>query len=139
MRTGFGAVNAAMERNKPKRHAPRTPTKVYVLFPHGGSFSVKTIDYHGTELSVAATSVRQAYALAHQDIWIDPEHTHPTGIVSIYRRATGFTLWCGCSGHDVTGGQPRSRCRDTRTPRGNRRPPLRRPEPGRRRQGLTGR
>ena len=107
MRTGFGAVNAAMERNKPKRHAPRTPTKVYALFPHGGSFSVKTIDYHGTELSVAATSVRQAYALAHKGIWIDPEHTHPVGIVSIYRRATGFTLWCGCSGHDVTGGQPR--------------------------------
>ena len=49
-----------MRTNRPKRHARCTPTKVYVLFPHGGSFSVKTIDYHGTELSVAATSVRQA-------------------------------------------------------------------------------
>lgn len=65
MRTGLGAVNAAMERSTPKRHA-RGRTKVYALFPHGGSFSVKTIDYHGTELSVAATSVRQAYALAHK-------------------------------------------------------------------------
>ena len=55
-----------------------------MLFPHGGSFSVKTIDYHGTELSVAATSVRQAYALAYKGIWIDPEHTYPTGIVCIY-------------------------------------------------------
>ena len=103
MRTGF---NAAMERNKPKRHARRTPIKVYVLFPHGGSFSVKTIDYHGTELSVAAMSVRQAYALAYKGVWIDPSHRYPVGIVCMYDRSTGHTLWCGCSGHHVTGGQP---------------------------------
>ena len=104
MKTGFDAVNAAIEWTKPHRYPP---TKVYELYPRYGSFSVKTVDYQGTALSVAATSVRQAYALAHRGIWIDPEHTHPTGIVAIYRRATGFTLWCGCSGHDVTGGQPR--------------------------------
>ena len=53
---------------------------------------------------MAATSVRQAYAVAHKGIWIDPEHTYPVGIVSVYRRSTGFTLWCGCTGHSVTGG-----------------------------------
>ena len=65
---------------------------------------MKTEDYHGTALSVAATSLRQAYAVAYKDIWINPEHRHPVGIVSVYRRSTGFTLWCGCTGHSVTGG-----------------------------------
>jgi hypothetical protein len=86
------------------RHASRPSIKVYELYPLGLGFSVQTIDYHGTALMVAATSVRQAYAVAHKRIWIDPEHTYPVGIVSTYRRATGFTLWCGCTGHSVTGG-----------------------------------
>jgi hypothetical protein len=51
--------------------------------------------------------VRQAYAVAHKDVWIDPEVDHPVGIVSVCRRGTGTTLWCGCSGHHVTGGQVR--------------------------------
>jgi hypothetical protein len=46
--------------------------KVYTLFPHFGSYSVQTVDYHGTELTVAATSVRQAYAVAHKNVWINP-------------------------------------------------------------------
>lgn len=81
-------------------------TKVYELYPRWGSFSVQTVDYHGTAYLVAATSVRQAYAVAHKDIWIDPNDDHPVGIVAIYRRDTGPTLWCGCSGHRVEGGQP---------------------------------
>jgi hypothetical protein len=78
--------------------------KVYTLFPHFGSYSVQTVDYHGTELCVAATNVRQAYAVAHKDIWINPDHPRPVGIVSIYSRDTGTTLWCGCAGHHVHGG-----------------------------------
>lgn len=81
--------------------------KAYELFPHWGSFSTKTVDYNGTKYTVAATSMRQAYALAHQSSWIHPTDERPVGILSIYRRATGTTLWCGCSGHNVTGGQAR--------------------------------
>jgi hypothetical protein len=81
-------------------------TKVYELYPCWGSFSVKTVDHHGTAYLVAATSVRQAYAVAHKRVWINPQDTHPVGIVLIYTRDKGPTLWCGCSGHSVTGGQP---------------------------------
>ena len=102
MRTGFDAINA---NPKPQRVGSRTPTKIYELYPQGlGGFSVKTEDYHGTTLMVAATSVRQAYAVAYKDIWIDPEHKYPVGIVSRYSRSAGYTLWCGCKGHSVTGG-----------------------------------
>ena len=74
-----------------------TTTRVYDLYPNLGSFSCKTVDYHGVEHTVAATSIRQAYAVAHKDIWINPADEHPVGIVSIYRRDTGTTL-------------PRTRC-----------------------------
>lgn len=59
-------------------------TRVYTLFPYGGSFSCRTADYCGTEYTVAATSIRQAYAVAHQRVWINSEAEHPVGIVSIY-------------------------------------------------------
>ena len=92
---------AGVERPKPKRK----PIRVYELYPLGfGSFSVQTADYYGSALMVAATSVRQAYLLASKNIWIDPERKYPVGIVSKYRRDTGFTLWCGCRGHSVSGG-----------------------------------
>jgi hypothetical protein len=77
--------------------------KVYDLFPHRGGFSVKTVDYQGIKLTVSATSVRQAYALAYGDIWISPTDQRPVGIISICRRTTGTTLWCGCCGHDLAG------------------------------------
>ncbi|MET4432081.1 hypothetical protein [Mycolicibacterium sp. 624] len=83
------------------------PIKAYDLFPRRGGFSVKTADYNGTTFAVAATSVRQAYALAYQDSWVNPNDDRPVGIVSIYRAGTGTTLWCGCSGDDVTGSQVR--------------------------------
>jgi hypothetical protein len=79
-------------------------TKIYELYPTLGGFSVKTIDYHGTLLKVAATSVRQAYAVAYKDVWINPADDHPVGIVLIHRRNSPPSLWCGCSGHGVTGG-----------------------------------
>ena len=107
-RKGFATADAAIGQAEAERHTSRTRTKVYELYPRGPGpslgFSVKTEDYHGTALSVAATSLRQAYAVAYKDIWINPEHRHPVGIVSVYRRSTGFTLWCGCTGHSVTGG-----------------------------------
>jgi hypothetical protein len=80
--------------------------RIYVLYPRGPSFSVATIDSCGTEFKVAATSIQQAYAVAHKSVWINPTHEHPVGIVAIYRRGAGTTLWCGCTGHHVTGGQP---------------------------------
>jgi hypothetical protein len=76
-------------------------TKIYTLYPAFGGFSVKTADYHGVELLVAAVSVRQAYAVAHRDVWINPARDHPVGIVSVYRQDIGPTLWCGCTGHHV--------------------------------------
>jgi hypothetical protein len=69
--------------------------------------SVKAVDYRGIKLTVAATSVRQVYALAYRDTWISPMDQRPVGIVAICRRTTGTTLWCGCPGHDVTGGHVR--------------------------------
>ena len=83
-----------------------TATRVYTLYPRSGGFSVQTVDYQGTEYTVAATSVRQAYAVAHKDVWIEPTDAHPVGIVCVYRRDRGPTLWCGCSGHHIRGGQP---------------------------------
>lgn len=106
MRTGFDAVNAAIKQTDRKRHGPSGTTRIYTLFPKGfGGFSAQTIDYHGTLLRVAATSIRQAYAVAHKNVWINPADQRPVGIVSEYDRAAGTTLWCGCSGHSVTGGR----------------------------------
>ncbi len=82
-----------------------TRTRIYELYPCLGTFSCKTVDYYGTVYTVSATSVRQAYAVAHKGVWIDPTVEHPVGIVSVYRRDKGTTLWCGCSGHQLTGGQ----------------------------------
>jgi hypothetical protein len=67
----------------------------------------QTVDYHGTVITVSAVSVQQAYAVAYKNVWIDPDDTHPVGIVSIHRNLTGTTLWCGCSGHHIIDGQVR--------------------------------
>jgi hypothetical protein len=40
--------------------------KVYELFPVSGGFSNQTADYAGTTVAVAATSSKQAHALAHK-------------------------------------------------------------------------
>jgi hypothetical protein len=104
----FAALNYESIEQARAKQKPRTPIRVYELYPQGlGGFSVKTVDYHGTKMSVAATSVRQAYAVAHKGAWIDPGHNYPIGIVSVYDRDRGTTLWCGCSGHRVMGGQVR--------------------------------
>lgn len=103
MRTGMAAVAAATAA-VPKR--PPARIKVYELYQCGTGFSVQTVDYHGTVYTVSATSIQQAYAVAYKDVWINPRDERPVGIVSIYRRDTGPTLWCGCSGHRLSGGQP---------------------------------
>ncbi|MCF6391040.1 hypothetical protein L2K20_29120 [Mycobacterium sp. MBM] len=82
-------------------------TRIYELYPLRHTFSVKISDYSGTTYSVAAASIKQAFAVAHGDTWIDPNATHPVGVVAIYKVPTGLTLWCGCSGHDLTGGRVR--------------------------------
>jgi hypothetical protein len=79
--------------------------KIYDLYPYAGTFSTQTAEYGGSVYKVAATSIRQAYALAHKRLWINPRDEHPVGIVSIYTRGMGIRLWCGCSGHNVTGGR----------------------------------
>lgn len=81
-----------------------TSLRIYVLYSHLGSFSVKSIDSNGSLCNVSARSVREAYALAHGDEWIHPRLPEPIGIVSHQDSDSGRTLWCGCSGHTVTGG-----------------------------------
>ena len=105
MRTGFNALRAAMEQAS-LTDGPDRPIRIYGLFPHRDSFSTRTADYEDAELTVAAVSVRQAYAVAHKRVWIDPDDNRPVGVVCTYDTRTGVTLWCGCSGHHVTGGQP---------------------------------
>lgn len=70
MRTGFAAVQEAIERAKverakAERYTSRTPTKVYEIYPRGLGFSVKTVDYHGTAMMVAATSARRPAWAGH--------------------------------------------------------------------------
>lgn len=78
--------------------------RIYVLYPFLGSFSVEAVNDPGRSLSISATSVRQAYALAHGDHWICANDPTPIGIVSAYSCVRGTKLWCGCSGQNVTGG-----------------------------------
>jgi hypothetical protein len=82
----------------PTNHHPGRLT-IYTLYPAFGGYSVQTTDDHGTEVRVSAVNVRQAYALAHRQVWINPDHPRPVGIVSVYDRGVGTTLWCGCTGH----------------------------------------
>jgi hypothetical protein len=59
--------------------------KVYELFPVAGRFSNQTVDYAGATVAVAATSSKQAHALAHKDVWAsDPDD--PLGILWTYQR-----------------------------------------------------
>lgn len=80
--------------------------RLYTLYPKGGSFSNKTIDYQGTELSIAAESIKQAFYFAHNLAWsAGPES--PAGIVEHYQRGGGergwHRLWCGCRIHGGIG------------------------------------
>jgi hypothetical protein len=59
--------------------------KVYRLYPVPGGFSNRSRDYTGTTFAVAATSSRQAHALAHKKTWAtDP--SAPMGVLWVYRR-----------------------------------------------------
>lgn len=111
MRTGIEALTEALAQHaseiRSRHNTGGRPIRIYHLYPCGDAFSVQTVNYHGTEITVSAISIQQAYAVAYKDSWINPSDTHPVGIVSIYRRTTGTTLWCGCRGHHVIDGQVR--------------------------------
>jgi len=62
-----------------------TRIKVYELFPVGGSFSNDTRDYAGKTVAVAATSSRQAHALAHKRVWATDAES-PMGMLCVYER-----------------------------------------------------
>lgn len=75
--------------------------KVYHLFetPSGG-VSNYTADYCGSKYTVAATNLRQAMALVYKNVWVE-EPGEDVGILSAYVRGHGYTLWCGCDGHNL--------------------------------------
>jgi hypothetical protein len=59
--------------------------KLYELYPVPGGFSNQTADYSGTTVAVAATSNKQAHALAHKKAWAtDPDN--PLGVLWVYRK-----------------------------------------------------
>lgn len=78
--------------------------RVYELFPNGVSISCKTENYSGTVMAVAAGSIRQAYACAYNDSWINPKHRYPVGIISVHGRDQRPVLWCGCEGYGPSHG-----------------------------------
>jgi hypothetical protein len=99
---------AELEHNRAQRNRRYTdrPIRVYHLFHCSRGFSVQPIDYGGTVIIVSAVTVRQAYALGFKSVWIDPRDDYPIGIIAIHRKLTA-TLWCGCKGHGLSGGQVR--------------------------------
>jgi hypothetical protein len=71
------------------------PVKVYELYPANGGLSVRTIDYRGEIMAVAAVSVKQAYYYASNDIWAD-NPDEPAGILWTYDK------WESINGPDHT-------------------------------------
>lgn len=75
--------------------------KVYELYPVGNRFSATRGDYRGTAVQVAATSLRQAIALAHRGGWADLTSARPVGMLDMYQSGRGHRAACGCTGWDV--------------------------------------
>jgi hypothetical protein len=73
--------------------------KVYELYPVGGGFSSKTIDYRGEIFAVAAVSIKQAYYFAGNRIWAE-DATNPKGILWVYNKFNNpdTKYWNGSSG-----------------------------------------
>jgi hypothetical protein len=59
--------------------------RVYELYPVGGGYSVKTIDYEGVIYAIAATSVKQAYYFAYNEVWAK-DAEKPRGILWKYNK-----------------------------------------------------
>jgi hypothetical protein len=81
------------------------PVKVYELYLTGGGFSVKTIDYNGRVIAVAATSVKQAYYLAYNKVWAKDSEV-PLGIIWTYNKwekGPDHTFWNGTTGWGLDG------------------------------------
>jgi hypothetical protein len=76
--------------------------RLYEIYPRGGGFSTRTVDYHGQAISVAAVSIRQAYWLAGRGMWASSAD-NPVGIVESYGRNSHpggwYRLWDGCRIH----------------------------------------
>jgi hypothetical protein len=54
--------------------------KIYDLYPYAGTFSTQTAEYGGSVYKVAATSIRQAYALSHKGLWFKQLFFNDSGI-----------------------------------------------------------
>lgn len=63
-----------------------TTVRAYALYPNErGGFSNRSVHYSGTIVLVAATSIKQAYALAHKGLRAtDPDD--PLGILYVRRK-----------------------------------------------------
>lgn len=70
--------------------------KLYELYPTFGKFSVKTVDYRGDVIGVAAVSVKQALYFAYKGAWANDPET-PLGIVWECRkhRTPDTVMWTG--------------------------------------------
>jgi hypothetical protein len=74
----------AVKSKSPSTAGKRKSTRVYELYPVPGGFSNQTTDYMGTIVAVAATSSKQAHALAHKKVWAN----NPVGALWVYQRGT---------------------------------------------------
>lgn len=77
--------------------------RIYQLYPAGGRFSNKSIDYTGVAYYVLASSIKQAYYLAYHNEWSGG--ICAPGIVDVYTRGGTVVnegwhqLWDGCRIH----------------------------------------
>jgi hypothetical protein len=73
------------------------PIKVYELYPTVKGFSPKTDDYKGEIIAIVATSIKQAYYFAFNQVWVKNKK-NPIGIIWTYnKRIAGpdHTFWDG--------------------------------------------
>ena len=86
-----------------------TTLKVYTLYPNGRKISTQTNNYAGASIDVLAASVRQAFAIAHNNQRADYTSPRPVGVLQEYLRGgwagvDGWTrLACGCHNHGGLG------------------------------------
>lgn len=61
------------------------PIRVYELYPSGDGFSVQTSDYEGKIIAVVASSIKQAYYYAYNNVWAN-DAKNPFGIIWTYNK-----------------------------------------------------
>jgi len=67
--------------------------KEYEVYPTLFGVSCYSKYYNGTSIKVMAKSIKQAYYLAHNRIWMKDEND--MGVKEIYVRGEGYTNWKG--------------------------------------------